>query len=43
MQLPKKKSIFAISGSLRSGSSNHSILNFLKKLAPSDIAFTMIA
>jgi len=39
MQLPNKKSIFAISGSLRSGSSNHNILNFLKKLAPPDISF----
>jgi len=41
MQLPVKKHIFAISGSLRSGSSNHAILNFLKKLAPADIAFTV--
>jgi chromate reductase len=39
MQSPNKKTIFAISGSLRSGSSNHNILNFLKKLAPSDISF----
>lgn len=41
MQPPVKKHIFAISGSLRSGSSNHAILNFLRKLAPADIAFTI--
>ena len=39
MPAPLKKHIFAISGSLRSGSSNHAILNFLKELAPDDIAF----
>ena len=39
MQSPVKKHIFAIPGSLRSGSSNHAILNFLKELAPDDIAF----
>lgn len=41
MQTPVTKHIFAISGSLRSGSSNHAILNFLKKMAPADIAFTI--
>jgi chromate reductase len=41
MQSSNLKRIFAISGSLRSGSSNHAILNFLNKLAPSDIAFTI--
>jgi len=35
------KNIFAISGSLRSGSSNHNILRFLSKLAPADIHFTI--
>ncbi len=33
------KTIFAISGSLRAGSSNHHILRFLQKLAPADITF----
>ena len=35
------KNIFAISGSLRAGSSNHNILRFLKNLAPEDIGFTI--
>lgn len=39
MQLPNKKSIFAISGSLRSGSSNHNILRFLKKISPAEVNF----
>ncbi|MFC0516936.1 NADPH-dependent FMN reductase [Mucilaginibacter angelicae] len=34
-----KGSIFAISGSLRSGSSNHNILRFLNKLVPADISY----
>jgi len=37
MQPSAPKNIFAISGSLRAGSSNHNILNFLKKLAPVDV------
>ncbi|MEO6978377.1 MAG: NADPH-dependent FMN reductase [Mucilaginibacter sp.] len=41
MQSLVKKQIFAISGSLRAGSSNHAVLNFLKRLAPGDIAFTI--
>lgn len=41
MQQPVKKHIFAISGSLRAGSSNHAVLNFLKKQVPEDIAFTI--
>jgi NAD(P)H-dependent FMN reductase len=41
MPAPLKKQIFAVSGSLRSGSSNHAILNFLKSMAPADIAFTI--
>jgi chromate reductase, NAD(P)H dehydrogenase (quinone) len=41
MPAPLKKQIFAVSGSLRSGSSNHAILNFLKKMAPNDMAFTI--
>jgi NAD(P)H-dependent FMN reductase len=39
MQSLAKKQIFAISGSLRSGSSNHNILNFLKRLAPTGVEF----
>jgi len=35
------KNIFAISGSLRSGSSNHTILRFLSKMAPADVNFTI--
>jgi len=41
MQLPAKKHIFAIPGSLRTGSSNHAVLNFLKSMTPTDIAFTI--
>jgi len=37
---PSKK-IFAISGSLRAGSSNHSILRFLGNLLPDDIEYTI--
>lgn len=35
------KNIFAIPGSLRSGSSNHNILRFLADLAPADVHFTI--
>ena len=35
------KTIFAISGSLRAGSSNHNILRFLQKLAPSGTTFSI--
>ncbi|MFI5136808.1 MAG: NADPH-dependent FMN reductase [Sphingobacteriales bacterium] len=35
------KNIFAISGSLRAGSSNHNILHFLAKLAPAGVNFTI--
>ncbi len=41
MQHAVKKQIFAISGSLRSGSSNHNILNYLKSLAPRDVLFNI--
>ena len=41
MQSSAKKQIFAISGSLRSGSSNHNILNYLKRLAPPDVSFNI--
>lgn len=41
MQHNVKKQIFAISGSLRLGSSNHNILNFLSKLAPEYVNFTI--
>jgi len=41
MQTAIKKHIFAISGSLRSGSSNHNILSFLRKLSPEEINFTV--
>nr|WP_294950361.1 NADPH-dependent FMN reductase [uncultured Mucilaginibacter sp.] len=34
-----RKSIFAIPGSLRSGSSNHAILNHIGKLVPPDVSF----
>ena len=37
------KSILAISGSLRSGSSNHAILSYLQKLAPADVRYTIYA
>lgn len=39
MQSPNKKTIFAISGSLRSGSSNHNILRYLESMSPADIDF----
>jgi chromate reductase len=35
------KTIFAIPGSLRAGSSNHNILRFLQKLAPANVSFTV--
>jgi chromate reductase len=35
------KSIFAISGSLRNGSSNHNILKFLGTMVPTDITYTL--
>jgi len=35
------KNIFAISGSLRSGSSNHNILRFLGGLMPADVDYTI--
>jgi len=35
------KNIFAISGSLREGSSNHNILRLLGKIIPSDINYTI--
>ncbi len=35
------KTIFAISGSLRSGSSNHNILKFLGTMAPADVDYTI--
>ena len=35
------KSILAISGSLRSGSSSHAILHFLRQLVPPGITFTI--
>src|SRR5258708_18748498 len=35
------KNIFAISGSLRLGSSNHAILNALGKMMPSNINYTI--
>lgn len=41
MDIFMKKSIFAISGSLRSGSLNHSILKFLGAIAPAEITFTI--
>lgn len=41
MLAPVEKQIFAISGSLRSGSSNHNILNYLKSLAPQDVSFNI--
>ncbi|WP_121810079.1 NADPH-dependent FMN reductase [Mucilaginibacter kameinonensis] len=36
-----KGNILAISGSLRSGSSNHNILSFLGRLAPADIHYSI--
>ncbi|MGN6397032.1 MAG: NADPH-dependent FMN reductase [Mucilaginibacter sp.] len=41
MQSSVKKQIFAIPGSLRSGSSNHNILNFLRKLSPASVNFAI--
>lgn len=41
MQSSTEKQIFAISGSLRSGSSNHTILNYLKHLTPPGISFNI--
>jgi chromate reductase len=35
------KTILAIPGSLRTGSSNHAILNHLAMLAPSDVEYTI--
>jgi chromate reductase len=39
MSLSSKKRIFAISGSLRQGSSNHNILRFFEKLTPGGIHY----
>jgi len=36
-----KKTIFSISGSLRSGSSNHNILKFLSAIVPADVTYTI--
>ena len=36
-----KKQIFAISGSLRPGSSNHHVLKFLNLAVPNDVGFTI--
>jgi len=36
-----KKSIFTIPGSLRNGSSNHNILQYLSKIAPADTNYTI--
>jgi len=41
MQPAAKKQIFAISGSLRTGSSNHNILNYLKYLAPQHVSLNI--
>jgi chromate reductase len=41
MQASKNKTIFAISGSLRAGSSNHNILRFLSKMTPPGIHFNI--
>ena len=41
MDIFMKKSIFAISGSLRSGSSNHNILRFLGKMVPEGVTYTI--
>jgi len=41
MHSSNTKNIFAISGSLRAGSSNHNILHFLAKLAPAGVNFTI--
>ncbi len=37
----QNKTIFAISGSLRAGSSNHNVLRFLQKLAPAGTGFVI--
>jgi NAD(P)H-dependent FMN reductase len=39
MLSPEKKKIFAISGSLRPGSSNHNILRYLEKIVPADVSY----
>ena len=39
--LPNKKKILAISGSLRSCSSNHNILHFLETLTPDHVEYTI--
>jgi NAD(P)H-dependent FMN reductase len=39
MQSPEKKRIFAISGSLRPGSSNHNILRYLGNIVPPDVSY----
>lgn len=39
MQSSASKKIIAISGSLRSGSSNHNVLRFLRKIAPENIDY----
>jgi chromate reductase len=39
MQSSNLNRVFAISGSLRAGSSNHNILRFLGKVAPPDISY----
>ena len=41
MEQSKPKKIFAISGSLRPGSSNHAILRFLKEMATENVEFTI--
>ncbi len=41
MQSAESKNIFAISGSLRAGSSNHAILRFMGKMAPADTSYTI--
>ena len=39
MRSSAKKNIFAISGSLRSGSSNHNILRYLERMSPANVGF----
>ena len=41
MYAPGTKKILAISGSLRTGSSNHAILRFLGKMAPDGVVYTI--
>ncbi|MDB5132874.1 MAG: azr 2 [Mucilaginibacter sp.] len=41
MQSSSAKNILAISGSLRAGSSNHAILNYLGKIAPAGTSYTI--